>query len=325
MKKKYNIEELCERFKEHDKVALARLITLIENDPSLASEIFSHLNNVENEAYIVGLTGSPGVGKSTLSGKIVKNLVDDGMKVGVISVDPTSPFSGGAFLGDRVRMSEISCHPDVFMRSLASRGYKGGISRAVFDISLLYEAFGMDIIIIETVGVGQSEFEIYNLVYTTVVMFIPGAGDAIQMQKAGIIEIGDIYDVNKKDLGGEDLVVQIEIMLDNAPGSQSGWRPPVVMTNAVDGDGIENLIEKIFDHKEYLEQSELLKKKKKRRYAYKLKESMMERIEDIILKKLFDENELEGIAKSLLEDKFEIYSRLDSMFDKIHFKLTKED
>jgi LAO/AO transport system kinase len=156
-------------------------------------------------------------------------------------------------------------------------------------------------------------------------MFIPGAGDAIQMQKAGIIEIGDIYDVNKKDLGGEDLVVQIEIMLDNAPGSQSGWRPPVVMTNAVDGDGIENLIEKIFDHKEYLEQSELLEKKKKRRYAYKLKESMMERIEDIILKKLFDENELEGIAKSLLEDKFEIYSRLDSMFDKIHFKLTKED
>jgi LAO/AO transport system kinase len=326
VRKEYDIEELCERFKKHDKVALARLITLIENDPSLATEIFSHLNNVKNEAYIVGLTGSPGVGKSTLSGQIVKNLVENkNMKVGVISVDPTSPFSGGAFLGDRVRMSEISCHPDVFMRSLASRGYKGGISRAVFDITLLYEAFGMDIIIIETVGVGQSEFEIYNLVYTTVVMFIPGAGDAIQMQKAGIIEIGDIYDVNKKDLGGEDLVVQIEIMLDNASDSQSGWRPPVVMTNAVDGEGVDTLIDKIFDHKQYLEESELLEKKKKRRYAYKLKESMMERIENIILKKLFDKDELEGIATSLLEDKFEIYSKLDSMFDKINFKIMKED
>lgn len=325
MKKEYNIEELCARFKDHDKVALARLITLIENNPSLATEIFSHLNNVKNEAYIVGLTGSPGVGKSTLSGQIVKKLVDEGKKVGVISVDPTSPFSGGAFLGDRVRMSEISCHPNVFMRSLASRGYKGGISRAVFDITLLYEAFGMDIIIIETVGVGQSEFEIYNLVYTTVVMFIPGAGDAIQMQKAGIIEIGDIYDVNKKDLGGEDLVVQIEIMLDNASSSQSGWRPPVLMTNAVDGEGVDSLIEKIYEHKEYLEESERLKKKKKRRYAYKLKESMMERIEDIILKKLFDKDELDGIATTLLEDKFEIYSKLDSMFDKIHFKIMKEE
>lgn len=325
MKKEYNIEELCARFKDHDKVALARLITLIENNPSLATEIFSHLNNVKNEAYIVGLTGSPGVGKSTLSGQIVKKLVDEGKKVGVISVDPTSPFSGGAFLGDRVRMSEISCHPNVFMRSLASRGYKGGISRAVFDITLLYEAFGMDIIIIETVGVGQSEFEIYNLVYTTVVMFIPGAGDAIQMQKAGIIEIGDIYDVNKKDLGGEDLVVQIEIMLDNASSSQSGWRPPVLMTNAVDGEGVDSLIEKIYEHKEYLQESERLEKKKKRRYAYKLKESMMERIEDIILKKLFDKDELDGIATTLLEDKFEIYSKLDSMFDKIHFKIMKEE
>ncbi len=324
MKKDYNIEELCERFKEHDKVALARLITLVENNPQLATQIFSHLNNVENEAYIIGLTGSPGVGKSTLSGQIVKQLVGRGMKVGVVSVDPTSPFSGGAFLGDRVRMSEISCHPNVFMRSLASRGYKGGLSRAVFDITLLYEAFGMDIIIIETVGVGQSEFEVYHLVYTTVVILIPGAGDAIQMQKAGIIEIGDIYDVNKKDLGGEDLVVQIEIMLDDASRSQSGWRPPVIMTNSISGEGVDELIERIFEHKEYLHESEKLKKKKHRRYAYKLKESMIERIEDIIVEKLFDEKELDGIASSLLDNKFKIYDKLENLFDQIHFNLAKD-
>ena len=160
MRKDYNIDELVQKFKDHDKIALARLITIIENEPEKAVEIFKHFEEKNHESYIVGITGSPGVGKSTLTGAITQKLLDDGKRVGIISVDPTSPFSGGAFLGDRVRMTNITLHPNLFMRSLASRGSKGGLSRAVFDISLLYEAFGMDIILIETVGAGQSEFEI---------------------------------------------------------------------------------------------------------------------------------------------------------------------
>lgn len=323
MSKKYDIEELCRRFKNEDKVALARLITLIENEPDSALEIFKHFNNIDHESYIIGLTGSPGVGKSTLTGQLVKRLVDDDKKIGVISVDPTSPFSGGAFLGDRVRLSEISCHPNVFMRSLASRGYKGGISRAVFDITLLYEAFGMDVIIIETVGVGQAEFEIYNLVYTTVVILIPGAGDAIQMQKAGIIEIGDIYDVNKKDLGGDEVVVQIEMMLDDATSTQSGWRPPALMTNSINGEGVDELLEKIWEHKEYIELSGLLEEKKKRRYSYKVKDAIMNKIESILLNNLFNEKELKDIGSKIIDNKFKIHQKIHNIFENVHFEIEK--
>ena len=264
MKKDYDINALITNFKNKDKIALARLITIIENEPDRTHEIFKHLEDVKHDSYIIGITGSPGVGKSTLTGAICKKLLDDGKKIGIICVDPTSPFSGGAFLGDRIRMTNISLHPNLFMRSLASRGYKGGISRAVFDISLLYEAFGMDFIIIETVGVGQAEFDIYNLVYSVVVVLVPGYGDAIQMQKAGIIEIGDIYDINKKDLGGEDIAVQVEMMLDDST-FQSGWRPPVSMTDAISGEGIDDLVQNIMDHKEHLELSETIDEKKKNR------------------------------------------------------------
>ncbi|MBY9007912.1 MAG: methylmalonyl Co-A mutase-associated GTPase MeaB [Candidatus Lokiarchaeota archaeon] len=320
----YDIEQLCKRFKEKDKIALSRLITLIENDPSLASEIFKHFNNLDNESYIIGITGSPGAGKSTLTGQVAKLLAERGKGIGIISIDPTSPFSGGAFLGDRIRMSKVSCHPNVFIRSMASRGHGGGISRAVFDITLLYEAFGIDIIIIETVGVGQAELDIYNLVYTTIVIQVPNMGDAIQIQKAGIIEIGDIYDVNKKDLGGEDIAVQIELMLDDTTNSQTGWRPPVLMTNSVKGDGIEDLVEKILEHKEYLERSELLKDKKKKRYMYKIRESLVDTIENIILDKIINVDELDNIATKLIDNKFEIYQELNDLFNHIHLKIKKD-
>ncbi len=324
MNTNYDIEQLCKRFKEKDKIALAKLITLIENDPSSASKIFNHFNNLNNDSYIIGITGSPGAGKSTLTGILAQQLAEKGKRIGIISVDPTSPFSGGAFLGDRIRMSKISCHPNVFIRSLATRGHGGGISRAVFDISLLYEAFGMDLIIIETVGVGQAELEIYNLAYTTVVLQVPNMGDAIQIQKAGIIEIGDIYDVNKKDLGGEDIAVQIELMLDDATISQSGWRPPVLMTNSISGEGISELIEKIFEHKEYLELSEKLKEKKKKRYMYKIRDSLVDAIENVILGTIVNPNELDNIAQKLIDNKFGIYQELKDLFHHIHLKIKKD-
>ncbi len=325
MKPTNDLESLINRFKFKDKVALAKLITIVENNPEKATEIFNHFKDSNKASYIIGMTGSPGVGKSTLTGAIAKQLLNQGKSIGIISVDPTSPFSGGAFLGDRVRMTDISLHPNLFMRSLASRGYKGGISRAVFDISMLYEAFGMDLIIIETVGVGQAEFDIYNLAYTVVVILVPGYGDAIQMQKAGIIEIGDLYNVNKKDLGGEDVAVQIEMMLDDSPNFQSGWRPPVSMTDALCGEGIDDLIQNIYDHKEHLELSELLKEKKVNRFSYKIKEMIFSKVEKIVSENLMDEAQISSIVDNAVSDgKFGIYDSIHKIFEQFNFEVKKK-
>jgi len=319
-----DIDTLINRFKRKDKIALAKLITLIENEPENAHEIFKHFEELSHDSYIIGITGSPGVGKSTLTGQISKKLLEEGKSVGIICVDPTSPFSGGAFLGDRVRMTDISLHPNVFLRSLASRGYKGGISRAVFDISLLYEAYGMDVVIIETVGVGQAEFDIYNLAYSVVVVLVPGYGDAIQMQKAGIIEIGDMYNINKKDLGGEDIAVQIEMMLDDTV-FHSGWRPPVSMTDALSGEGVEELIQNLWDHKEHLELSEAINEKKKNRFTYKIKELIYSKIEKLISESFINENEIKDIVNHAVDDgKFKIYRTIHNKFEEVNFEIKKK-
>lgn len=321
----YDIDTLVSKFKQKNKVALAKLITLIENEPEKAHEIYKHFEGISHNSYIIGITGSPGVGKSTLTGAICKKILEEGKSVGIICVDPTSPFSGGAFLGDRVRMTDISLHPNVFLRSLASRGYKGGISRAVFDISLLYEAYGMDIIIIETVGVGQAEFDIYNLAYSVVVVLVPGYGDAIQMQKAGIIEIGDMYNINKKDLGGEDIAVQIEMMLDDTV-FHSGWRPPVSMTDAIAGEGIDELIQNIWDHKEHLELSEAINEKKKNRFSYKIKELIYSKIEKLVSESFINENEIKEIVNHAVDDgKFKIYCTIHDKFEDVNFDIKKKE
>jgi LAO/AO transport system kinase len=325
LKAVYDLDTLINKFKNKDKIALAKLITIIENEPDKAHQIFKHFEEISHDSYIIGITGSPGVGKSTLTGQISKKILEEGKTIGIICVDPTSPFSGGAFLGDRVRMTDISLHPNVFLRSLASRGYKGGISRAVFDISLLYEAYGMDVVIIETVGVGQAEFDVYDLAYTIVVVLVPGYGDAIQMQKAGIIEIGDVYDINKKDQGGEDIAVQIEMMLDDTV-FQSGWRPPVSMTDAINGEGIDDLIQNIWDHKEHVELSGLIKEKKKNRFKHKIKELIYSKIENLISKSLINETEINNIIEHAIDDgKFKIYRTIHNKFEDVNFEIKKKE
>ncbi len=321
MKYKYDINTLITKFKNRDKSALARLISIVENDPESTHKIFKHFENRKYNSYIIGITGSPGVGKSTLTGAISKKLLEEGKSIGIICVDPTSPFSGGAFLGDRVRMTDISLHPNLFIRSLASRGYKGGVSRAVFDISLLYEAFGMDIILIETVGVGQAEFDIYNLAYTILVILVPGYGDSIQMQKAGIIEIGDLYNINKKDLGGEDIAVQIEMMLDDGI-FQSGWRPPVSMTDAISGEGVDELIQNILDHKEHVELSDQLEEKLKIRLSYKIKELVYSKVEKLISESFLNSIETKEIVNNVLEfGIFSIYKKVRDIFENINIEV----
>lgn len=318
------IEDLIEKFKQKDRRALARMISLVENQPELADLIFKHFDTPKG-AYTIGITGAPGVGKSTLINQISQKLVDQGKAVGIISVDPSSPFSGGAFLGDRIRMSGVN-QEKVFMRSLASRGSVGGLSRATFDICLLFEAFGIDMIIVETVGAGQSEVEVLNLADTILVVNVPGLGDSIQCQKAGILEIGDILVVNKKDLGGEELAVQLDLMLDDAVMyvGQSGWRPPVVQTNSISGEGIDELIEEIMNHKEHLELSGQLEKKHKTRLKDKLISLIEFKIQTYVTEHIYPKFK-ESTLNEIYQNKYAVYHIAGAIFDNFIAKLKSGD
>jgi LAO/AO transport system kinase len=245
--------------------ALAKLITLVENEMPGAVEALQQLYPRTGHAYIVGITGPPGSGKSTLTDKITKELRKKGYTVGIVAVDPTSPFSGGALLGDRLRMQDITNDEGVFVRSMATRGTLGGLSRATADTVKILDAFGKDFILIETVGVGQDEVDIAKTADTTLLISVPGLGDEIQALKAGIMEIGDIFVVNKSDREGADrLVTELSLMLDLNP-AMGPWRPPIVKIVATLGEGILDLTEKIWKHRQFLQEgSGLLRKRNER-------------------------------------------------------------
>ena len=245
-------DSLIQRMLGGDRSALARLMTLVESRGSERPQVMSRLHQRYGRASVIGITGPPGAGKSTLLDRLVGRFRATGHQVGIVAVDPSSPFSGGAVLGDRIRMQSHFLDEGVFIRSLSARGNVGGLARATRDIVRLLDAFGKDIIVVETVGVGQSEFDVMRLAQTVVVVLVPEAGDTIQAMKAGLLETADIFVVNKADRPGADRIKsELEMMLHMRP--PTGWTIPVVLTVATEGRGLEALVGSIEHHGRFLE------------------------------------------------------------------------
>ncbi len=238
-------QQLIKKMQNGSELALSRLITRVENRKPGWMEAMEQIYPGTGNARMIGITGSPGAGKSTLTDWIARCLIDKGKKVGIIAVDPSSPFSGGALLGDRIRMRDSSTLENVFVRSMATRGALGGLNQSARDVAKIMDAFGKDYILIETVGVGQDEVEVVRTADLVLVICVPGQGDAIQAVKAGIMEIADLFIVNKSDREGADQVVaDIQSMLDLGPGETS-TKPPILKTSATTGEGIAQVVEKM--------------------------------------------------------------------------------
>jgi LAO/AO transport system kinase len=266
-----------EKFFAGDRVAVSRAISLVENEGEGAESFLRSVFAKTGNAYRIGITGPPGAGKSTLTNKLAQVYRKQGLKVGIIAVDPTSPFTGGALLGDRVRMSDVEMDDGVFIRSMASRGSLGGLSKKAKEAADVLDASGKDIVIMETVGVGQSELDIAGATDTTVVVLVPESGDSIQAMKAGLMEIADFFVMNKSDrAGAEQAVMSIKMILHFK--AASAWNADVLKAVASEGKGIEEIAAKIAEHRAYLESSKELASKRRKR--------MEDRIQDLVADRL---------------------------------------
>ena len=275
-----------------DVLSAARLMRGIEDEVSEAVEALESVYLHTGHAFVVGVTGAPGAGKSTLVGSLLSVFRKENMTVGVVAVDPTSPFTGGAILGDRVRMQQSDIDKDVFIRSLATRGWKGGLSKATVNTIHVMDAMGKDIIFVESVGSGQGEVDIARVADTSIVVLTPGMGDEIQIMKAGILEVADVFAVNKADRdGAENLRGWLEVMLEMKPLQTGEWKPPIILTEATSGRGIEELAEAVLKHREFLSSSLEMEKRRKGRAKLEL----------LIAVESSLENHIESLDKDYLE------------------------
>lgn len=296
--------------------ALARAITIVEDERDGFEDIMKDIYHHTGRAQVIGITGAPGAGKSTLSDALIKKFRAQGKTVGIVAVDPTSPFSGGAILGDRIRMNDLTLDKGVYIRSMGTRGSLGGLSRKTADAVKLMDAFGLDVVLIETVGVGQSEVDIVKNADTTLVVLVPGLGDDIQAIKAGILEIGDVFVINKCDRDGADrLNVEIEMMLDL--GETQNWRPPIERTIANKDQGVDDVVAALGDHRKYLEESGLLEERRRERARSEMLEMIHDRISRHIEENISKTGEFSDYVEQVFERKTDPYTVVDSIVGKI--------
>jgi LAO/AO transport system kinase len=311
------VSELVERARGGQPRAVAKLISLVEDAHPRLREVAAALTPYTGHARVIGLTGPPGVGKSTSTSMLLAALRKKGARIGVLAIDPSSPFSGGALLGDRIRMAEHTTDPGVFIRSMATRGHLGGLSWATPQAVRVLDAAGFDVVLIETVGVGQSEVDVVRLADTTVVLLAPGMGDGVQAAKAGVLEIADVFAVNKADRDGADTVVRdlkqmISFSRRVIPGER--WRQPIVRTVASRGEGADDLVRALDDHHDWLVAHGELARRRAHRAAGEVEAIALERLR-AELEDLREGSHLLALAQQVVDRELDPYAAADALLD----------
>ena len=301
------------RVRSGDVRALARAITAIENDSAQASQLMKALFQYSGNATVIGLTGSPGSGKSTLVDQLAREYRKQEKTIGIIAVDPTSPYTGGAILGDRIRMQAHHADNAIYIRSMATRGFLGGLAPATADVATLLDAAGKEIVFIETVGVGQDEIDIVRLADVTVVILVPGMGDDVQTIKAGIMEIADIFVINKSDREGAERVEREIRAMQTLDIRHDDWTPPIVKTVASDGNGVPDLVKAIASYRQYFKRKDLMLRKKVSNWRERLVEMLRKALLDRMIREQLDPEHLNQYAREIAEHKRDPYSLVEEL------------
>ena len=311
------MKDLASQVLKGDPRSIARVITLAENNSPGIADVMKTIHQHSGKAYVIGVTGVMGSGKSTLIYELANEYRKQGKSVGVIAIDPTSPFSGGALLGDRVRMMELSTDKGVFIRSMGTRGMLGGLTSAVYDTVEILDASGKDVVLVETVGVGQAEVDVVKIADTTLVVLVPGLGDSIQTIKAGIMEIADIFVVNKADRPGvEQIVAEIESLIDITCNDKDR-KIPVLKTVAKENKGIVELIKEIENHKKYLEKTKMFDVRRRKRYEAELVEIIRKRLMNFIFDESTFKDKVESLIDQISKKEVDPYTAADEILGKI--------
>lgn len=305
---------ILEKFLNGDQSALARIISFIENHEDGYQDILSRLYPRAGKALKIGFTGPPGAGKSSLVNNIAKAFISLGKRVSVIAVDPTSPFTGGALLGDRIRLVDMPANGSVYIRSMATRGSTGGLAAATGNVAVALDAFGFDCVLIETVGVGQVELDIIDTCDTVVVVLVPESGDAVQALKAGLMEIADIFALNKADRPGSEYIIAELNMVLELKREKSDWELPIVATEAINNKNTDKLLEKIVDHIEYMKQSGLFEKHRRDQIRKKIENILFTQVNALVREKLNKTANLDTIVSAVYSGQIDPYTASQELF-----------